>query len=245
MLIPALDLMNGKVVRLYQGDFAQKTEFDLTALGQAQLYAESGAEWLHLVDLDGAKNPDNRQVALLSKLARESGMKCQAGGGIRTTADVERLFQAGIERVVIGSTAVTQPEKVMRWFERFGPERIVLALDVNLDAAGNAMVATHGWQQASTQTLDEVLSPFLALGCRHVLCTDISKDGTMAGANVVLYQRYKAQYPQVAWQASGGVSCLDDLTQLKTAHCDAVILGKSLLSGAFTLKEALRCWQNA
>lgn len=245
MLIPALDLMNGKVVRLYQGDFAQKTEFNLTALEQAQLYAESGAKRLHLVDLDGAKNPANRQVDLLSKLAKESGMKCQAGGGIRTTADVETLLNAGVERVVIGSTAVTQPEKVMRWFEDFGPERIVLALDVNINETGNAMVATHGWQQASTQTLDEVLSPFLEQGCRHVLCTDISKDGTLSGANVALYERYKQKYPRITWQASGGVSCLDDLAQLKAVQCDAVILGKSLLTGAFTLKEALKCWQNA
>ncbi|RUO73468.1 1-(5-phosphoribosyl)-5-[(5-phosphoribosylamino)methylideneamino]imidazole-4-carboxamide isomerase [Idiomarina ramblicola] len=245
MLIPALDLIDGKVVRLYQGDFAQKTEFDLTPLGQAQLYAEAGAEWLHLVDLDGAKDPEKRQQQLLAKLASASGMKCQAGGGIRTTADLETLFEAGIERAVIGSTAVNQPEKVTRWFEMYGAEKIVLALDVNINQDGNAMVATHGWQQASTHTLDDILNRYLDLGCRHVLCTDISKDGTMKGTNVELYQRYKQLYPQVVWQASGGVSCLDDLTDLKAVNCDSVILGKSLLTGAFTMQEALECWQNA
>lgn len=245
MLIPALDLIDGKVVRLYQGDFAQKTEFDLTPLGQAQLYAQAGAEWLHLVDLDGAKDPDKRQQKLLAKLASDSGMKCQAGGGIRTTEDLEALFDAGIERAVIGSTAVNQPDTVKQWFQAYGGEKIVLALDVNIDQSGNAMVATHGWQQASTHTLDDILNRYLDLGCRHVLCTDISKDGTMTGTNVELYKRYKALYPQVVWQASGGVSCLDDLRDLKAVNCDSVILGKSLLTGAFTMQEALACWQNA
>lgn len=203
MLIPALDLIEGKVVRLYQGDFAQKTEFDLTPLVQAQLYAEAGAEWLHLVDLDGAKDPDKRQQQLLAKLASDSGMKCQAGGGIRTTEDLEALFDAGIERAVIGSTAVNNPDRVKQWLQTYGGEKIVLALDVNIDQSGNAMVATHGWQQASTHTLDDILNRYLDLGCRHVLCTDISKDGTMTGTNVELYKRYKALYPQVIWQASG------------------------------------------
>lgn len=245
MMIPALDLMDGKVVRLYQGDFAQKTEFALDPVTQAKHYAAAGAEWLHLVDLDGAKDPTKRQLELLATITSESGMRCQAGGGIRTTKDIQGLLNAGIERVVIGSMAVTQPELVRQWFVEFGSAAIVLALDINVDNEGIARVATHGWQTASQLTLDDVLSRYLDLGCQQVLCTDISKDGTLTGANTQLYQAYKAQYPQVQWQASGGVSSLADIAELKAANCDAVILGKSLLTGQFTLAEAIACWQSA
>ncbi|MGM0480434.1 MAG: 1-(5-phosphoribosyl)-5-[(5-phosphoribosylamino)methylideneamino]imidazole-4-carboxamide isomerase [Pseudomonadota bacterium] len=245
MLIPALDLIDGRVVRLYQGDFGQKTEYQLDPLEQAQSYHQQGAEWLHLVDLDGAKDPNRRQQQLLEKITRWSGLRCQAGGGIRTEDDLEQLFNAGIERVVIGSTAVSSPEKVRDWFNRYGADAIVLALDVNINSDHQAMVATHGWQQQSTLTLDRVLERYLDVGCRHVLCTDISKDGTLSGSNVELYRRYKSLYPAIEWQASGGVSSLSDLTELKQANCDSVILGKSLLTGQFELQEALSCWQSA
>ncbi|WP_404399731.1 1-(5-phosphoribosyl)-5-[(5-phosphoribosylamino)methylideneamino]imidazole-4-carboxamide isomerase [Idiomarina seosinensis] len=245
MLIPALDLIDGRVVRLFQGDFGQKTEYDLDPLQQAQYYHQQGAEWLHLVDLDGAKDPLKRQQQLLADITRLSGLRCQAGGGIRNEDDLEQLFKAGIERVVIGSTAVNSPQTVRGWLSHYGPDAIVLALDVNINSEGQAMVATHGWQQQSTLTLDNVLERYLDVGCRHVLCTDISKDGTLTGSNVELYRRYKARYPNIAWQASGGVSSLADLAELKAAQCDSVILGKSLLTGQFELQEALACWQNA
>ena len=245
MLIPALDLIDGRVVRLYQGDFAQKTEYPLDPVEQAQAYREAGAEWLHLVDLDGAKDPAKRQQQLLRKITQQSGLRCQAGGGIRTQQDLEDLFDAGIERAVIGSTAVNNADRVRHWFADYGTDAIVLALDVNIGDDGRAMVATHGWQESSSLTLDDVLNRYLDVGCRHVLCTDISKDGTLTGTNVDLYQRYKALYPQVQWQASGGVSNLQDLIDLKQVNCDAVILGKSLLTGQFELAEAIACWQNA
>ena len=245
MLIPALDLIDGRVVRLYQGDFNQKTEYPLDPVAQAQSYQAAGAEWLHLVDLDGAKNPAKRQQALLKRITQESGLRCQAGGGIRTQQDLDDLFAAGIERVVIGSTAVNDADLVRHWFAEYGTDAIVLALDVNIADDGRAMVATHGWQESSSLTLDDVLNRYLDVGCRHVLCTDISKDGTLTGTNVALYQRYKALYPEVQWQASGGVSNLQDLIDLKQVNCDSVILGKSLLTGQFELAEAIKCWQNA
>ena len=245
MLIPALDLINGAVVRLYQGDFSQKTEYQFSPVEQAQSYAKAGAKWLHLVDLDGAKDPKQRQTKLLEKLIKESGMNCQVGGGIRTAEDIDALLAVGVKRVVIGSTAVSSPEKVLEWFKTYGPEKIVLALDVNIADDGKAMVATHGWQQSSELSLDDVLNRFLDVGCRHVLCTDIAKDGTLSGTNVALYQRYKALYPQIQWQASGGVSNLQDLIDLKRVNCDSAILGKSLLTGQFELQEAIACWQNA
>lgn len=245
MLIPALDLISGRVVRLRQGDFTQKTEFPMEAIEQAQQYAKAGAEWLHLVDLDGAKDPQQRQTQLLAELCKASGLRCQVGGGIRHLADLEQLFAAGIERVVVGSTAVSEPNRVRQWMMEFGPDAVVLALDVNIDQQGQAMVATHGWQSDSGQTLDSVLQPFIEHGCRHVLCTDISKDGMLSGPNTELYRAYKDRYPQIQWQASGGVASLTDLKQLKQANCDSVILGKSLLSGQFSLEEAIACWQNA
>lgn len=245
MIIPALDLIDGRVVRLYQGDFEQKTEYSFDPVKQAKSYRAAGAEWLHLVDLDGAKDPAKRQQQLLQKITKESGLRCQAGGGIRTQADLEQLFAAGIERAVIGSTAVSSPELVRHWFTEYGGDAIVLALDVNINQQGQAMVATHGWQQTSQLTLDSVLQRYLDVGCRHVLCTDISKDGTLSGSNVELYRRYKALYPEVIWQASGGVSSLQDLVDLKQVNCDSAILGKSLLTAQFDLTEALQCWQNA
>lgn len=244
MLIPALDLINGAVVRLYQGDFSQKTEYPFSPIEQAQRYANAGAKWLHLVDLDGAKDPRQRQTKLLEKLVRESGMRCQVGGGIRTAADIDALLAVGVKRVVIGSTAISAPDKVREWFATYGPDKIVLALDVNIQPNGEALVATHGWQQSSGKTLDDILDQYLTVGCQHVLCTDISKDGTLGGSNVKLYQQYKTQYPGVQWQASGGVSNLNDIKALKTIHCDSIILGKSLLTNQFTLEEALACWQS-
>jgi len=245
MMIPALDLIGGRVVRLYQGDFNQQTTFDLDAVEQAQSYQAAGAEWLHLVDLDGAKNPQNRQLETLRTICAATNLNCQAGGGIRSTEDIEEILACGIKRVVIGSKAVTDPEQVEAWFKQFGAEKIVLALDVNIDADGIARVATHGWQSSSDVTLDDILKRFSALGCAHVLCTDISRDGTMQGSNVGLYEAYKKRFPAIQWQASGGVNSLEDIQRLKAANCDHVILGKSLLTGAFSLEEAIQCWQNA
>lgn len=245
MLIPALDLIDGKVVRLKQGDFAQQTHFHDNPIPVAKAYAEAGAAWLHLVDLDGARAPEKRQLELLGALATATSMQCQVGGGIRTKADIEQLLDAGVSRVVIGSTAVKQPADVIQWFADFGAEAIVIAIDVNIDANGVPRVAVDGWQETSSKSLSDVLEPLLDAGCKHVLCTDISRDGMLSGSNIDLYAALKKQYPQIEWQASGGVAGLEDLTQLQAVNCDAVILGKALLTGKFTLQEALKCWPNA
>ena len=243
MLIPALDLIDGRVVRLFQGDFAQKTEYPLDPVQQAQAYKAAGAEWLHLVDLDGAKDPAKRQQALLKEITQQSGLRCQAGGGIRTQQDLDDLFAAGIERVVIGSTAVNQPDRVRHWFTEYGTDAIVLALDVNIADDGKP------WSQRTAAaerelTLDDVLNRFLDV---LSLCTlyRYRQRRHLSGTNVALYQRYKALYPQIQWQASGGVSNLQDLIDLKRVNCDSAILGKSLLTGQFELQEAIACWQNA
>ena len=243
MIIPAIDLIDGSVVRLYQGDYDQKTEYSLDPVDVVKDYASQGAQWLHIVDLTGAKDTSKRQLSLISKMVATNLMQFQAGGGIRNQADVEQLLSIGVKRVVIGSLAVKQPELVKSWVEQYGPEAIVLALDVNIDNAGNKIIATHGWQEASGVALEALLEDFLAVGAKHVLCTDISKDGTLAGANKQLYKEMKAQFPTVQWQASGGIGSLDDIAALKPTNVDGVILGRALLEGKFTVKEAIECWQ--
>jgi phosphoribosylformimino-5-aminoimidazole carboxamide ribotide isomerase len=147
--------------------------------------------------------------------------------------------------VVIGSTAVKEPEMVAGWMKKYGAEHIVLALDINIDADGNKIVAVSGWQEASGQTIESLLEIYLAVGLKHVLCTDISKDGTLTGSNVSLYKEMAAAYPQVAWQASGGIGSLDDITAVARSGASGMIVGRALLEGKFDVKEAIACWQNA
>ena len=245
MLIPALDLINGEVVRLQQGDFARQTTFASDPMPIAQAYAAAGAVWLHVVDLDGARDPAKRQVATIERLARELPMHVQVGGGIRQRSDIEALFAAGVQRVVIGSLAVKQPELVSAWLQEFGSDAIVLSLDVSIAADGKAYVATHGWQETSELTLEQAIERFLPYGLRHVLCTDIATDGMLSGYTTDLYARLKQQYPQLVIQASGGAAQLEDLRALQGIGCDSAILGKALLTGKFTLEEAFACWPNA
>lgn len=245
MIIPALDLIDGKVVRLYQGDYEQKTVYSDDPQSQFTIYNEQGAEWLHLVDLDGAKDVTKRQLSVISGLIANTPAKIQIGGGVRTEQDVKDLLDAGAQRVVIGSTAVKEPEMVAGWMKKYGAEHIVLALDINIDNEGNKIVAVSGWQEASGQTIESLLDIYLAVGLKHVLCTDISKDGTLTGSNVDLYKEMAVAYPQVAWQASGGIGSLDDITAVARSGASGMIVGRALLEGKFEVKEAITCWLNA
>jgi phosphoribosylformimino-5-aminoimidazole carboxamide ribotide isomerase len=242
MIIPAIDLIEGKVVRLYQGDYSQTTEYKLDPIDVVHQYADDGAQWLHIVDLTGAKDTSKRQLTLISDMVATKRMKFQSGGGVRTKADVEGLLQAGVERVVIGSLAVTQPNIVEQWMIEFGPEHIVLALDINIDEQGNKFVATHGWQQDSGVSIETLIKRYSAVGLKHVLCTDISRDGTLQGANNSLYTEVVAQFPDIKWQASGGIGSLADIELLKPSKVEGVILGRALLEGKFTVKQAIDCW---
>ncbi|GAA0860112.1 1-(5-phosphoribosyl)-5-[(5-phosphoribosylamino)methylideneamino]imidazole-4-carboxamide isomerase [Aliiglaciecola litoralis] len=243
MIIPAIDLIDGSVVRLYQGDYEQKTQYKLDPVDVVHSYADQGAQWLHIVDLTGAKDTDKRQLSLIKKMVDTQRMQFQAGGGIRSESDVAQLLEIGVKRIVIGSLAVKQPDLVKDWVSKYGAEAIVLALDVNIDDSGNKMIATHGWQQSSGVRLEALLEDFLSVGAKHVLCTDISRDGTLQGANHQLYQQMKQQFPSVIWQASGGIGSLADIERLKPTSVDSIILGRALLEGKFTLKEAIQCWQ--
>ena len=252
MIIPAIDLIDGSVVRLYQGDYQQQTSYTTNPIELVKDYAEQGAKWLHIVDLTGAKDTSQRQLALIGDMVKAANMRFQAGGGIRTEHDVKQLLDIGVSRVVIGSLAVGEPERVKCWMQTYGPEKIVLALDINIDHEGNKRIATHGWQQDSGVELDSLVQDFLTAGLQHVLCTDISKDGTLQGPNTDLYKDLASNYPQISWQTSGGMSCLSDVTSLKPLIQNAgtdnstpsgIILGRALLEGKFTVKQAIDCWQ--
>lgn len=245
MIIPAIDLIDGHVVRLYQGDYKQKTQYELDPVDVVHDYADQGATWLHIVDLTGAKDTSKRQLELIKAMVDTKRMQFQAGGGIRSEEEVAQLLETGVSRVVIGSLAVKQPELVKSWVEKYGPERIVLALDINISESGEKLIATHGWQENSGVALEGLLEDFGTVGAKHVLCTDISRDGTLQGANTELYQEMAARFPNVSWQASGGIGSINDIEALKPTNVGGVILGRALLEGKFTVKEAIACWQNA
>jgi phosphoribosylformimino-5-aminoimidazole carboxamide ribotide isomerase len=241
IIYPAIDLRRGRVVRLTEGSFeAEQAYHDDPAL-VAREFARDGAGWLHVVDLDGAKDPAQRQSRLVGDVARAFGGRVQAGGGVRDEEQVRALLDAGIARVIVGSLAVKQPDVVCRWLEVFGAERIVLALDVRLNATGVPQVAIAGWRADSGLALDVALAPFLPRGLTHALCTDISRDGKLTGPNFELYASLQSRYPQLAIQASGGVSSLDDLRRLKNQKLAGSIIGRALYEKNFTLKEALAC----
>lgn len=245
MIIPAIDLIDGSVVRLYQGDYEQKTKYEFDPVDVVNDYADQGATWLHIVDLTGAKDTSKRQLTLIKSMVDTKRMQFQAGGGIRSEEEVAQLLDIGVSRVVIGSLAVKQPELVKSWVTKYGAEHIVLALDINISEDGEKLIATHGWQENSGVALEDLLNDFASVGATHVLCTDISRDGTLQGANVELYEEMSARFPNVCWQASGGIGSLNDISALKPTNVGGVILGRALLEGKFTVKEAIACWQNA
>lgn len=245
MMIPAIDLIDGEVVRLFQGDYQQKTQYQYTAKERQDAYAKAGATVMHFVDLDGAKDSTKRQLTLLKTLVKHDSMTIQVGGGVRCKADVQQLLSLGADRIVIGSLAIKEPALVQQWLTELGGEHIVLALDVKIDASGNKTLPTHGWIEDSGVNLESLLDDYIAAGLIHVSCTDISKDGTLSGSNVEMYQELCQQYPSIKWQASGGIGSLDDIKALIPTGVDGVILGRSLLEGKFTLEEAIACWPNA
>ena len=241
IIYPAIDLRGGHVVRLTEGRFDQEKSYGDDPLAVAQQFAAAGAVWLHVVDLDGAKDPAKRQTALVEKLARESGLKVQAGGGIREEAQIAALLAAGAQRVIVGSRAVKQPELVHGWLNKFGSERITLSPDVRLDEFATPRVAAAGWQESTGVALDDFLNGYLAAGLVHILCTDISRDGKLTGPNTALYAQLVKKFPGLQIQASGGVASLADLPPLRAAGVAGVIVGRALHEKKFTLQEALAC----
>ena len=240
IIYPAIDLIGGAVVRLNKGDFDQQTNYGTDPISVAKSYAEAGASWLHLVDLDGAKNPGNRQLDLITRIIDESGLKVQTGGGIRSADDVAALVNAGASRVVVGSLAVRDFVTSKALFDRFGGETICLAADVmpTSEASGQISynIALSGWLETSDLSLFDFLGHYAQHGLEHALCTDIARDGMMTGCNRDLYASVKSVFPEIKLQASGGVSKLDDIVGLPT---DGVIIGKALYEGVFSVSDAM------
>jgi phosphoribosylformimino-5-aminoimidazole carboxamide ribotide isomerase len=241
IIYPAIDVSQGACVRLYQGDFHQKTTYSCNPNTMLDTFVNEGADWLHLVDLDGAKNPKNNQKDLMLTLLKQQRVSVQIGGGVRCADTIETYLEAGAARVIIGSMAVLDPETVLSWFQRFGADHLVLALDVVYDATQQAFVATHAWKATSRLTPADLMDTYMTVGLKHILCTDISKDGTLQGPNIALYEAILSQYPTLHIQASGGVHALSDLVLLREAGCDGAIVGRALYEHKFCLSEALSC----
>lgn len=237
LILPAIDLREGSCVRLLQGRFDAVTNYG-DPFAQLRSFADAGATWVHIVDLDGARLGRPMQSELIGRLAGETGLKVQCGGGVRARADVESLLRAGVARVVIGSIAVRAPAEARAWIEEFGAGRICVALDVRARGGAYA-VATDGWLADGRRTLPEVLEQFPERLLRHALVTDISRDGALSGPNAELMEQVKAARPNIELQASGGVAELNDLIVLKDAGADAVIIGRALYEKRFTLEDAL------
>lgn len=236
---PAIDVRAGRVVRLKQGDYAQETRYGDDPLAQARQYAQAGAQWLHLVDLDAARAGGYTLTGLLGSIGAQSGLRVQTGGGVRERADVERILAAGASRVVIGSLAVREPDRVQGWLNEFGAERLVIALDTRQDPSGDWRLPVHGWTESGEERLFDRVDAYVAAGLRHLLCTDIARDGMLSGPNIDLYRALGMRAPGLAIQASGGVQALSDVSAAQDAGCAGVVLGRALLEGRFALAEAL------
>lgn len=240
-LYPALDIRNGQVVRLLQGDYAQQTTYGDDPLPRAQAFAASGASWMHLVDLDAARAGGYTLAPLLAQIASNTSLKLQTGGGVRGRDDVARILDAGAGRVVVGSLAVRQPEQVLAWLDEFGADRLTIALDTRQGDDGVWRLPVHGWTETADVTLDELATRYAQAGMKHLLCTDIARDGMLSGPNIGLYAHLSKLLPGVAVQASGGVRDVNDVAAAKAAGCGGAVLGKALLEGCLQLEEALAC----
>ncbi len=236
-LIPAIDLKDGRCVRLFKGDFASETVYSNEPQRVLERYRELGARTVHVVDLDGARDGDQPNRELILNLAARRRVRLQVVGGLRTFPRVTALLDAGIDRVVIGSVAVTAPEEVARWMSEIDPRQIVLAFDVRLNETGMPMLTTHGWLKTSDVSLWNAVERFLPHGLTHVLCTDIARDGAMTGPNIELYTEAVQRYPQIQWQASGGVANAGDLHALRACGVAAVISGKAMLENKMSNEE--------
>ena len=239
LLYPAIDVREGRVVRLRQGDYAQETRYPADPFELASQYARAGATWLHLVDLDAARAGGYTLAPLLRRLKAETRLQVQTGGGVRSEEDVDALLEAGADRVVVGSLAVRETGRVASWVSRYGAARLTLALDTRRDAEGRWRLPVHGWTEDGSKELDVLAAAYDEVGLRHLLCTDISRDGMMSGPNIELYRYLCQRFPRLAVQASGGARDLADVAAAREAGCSGIVLGKALLDGKLDLGQAL------
>ena len=237
-LIPAIDIINGQCVRLTKGDYDQKTVYG-KPLAMALEFERIGYKRLHVVDLDGAKSKHIVNDAVLREITSNTNLVVDFGGGIKTDEDIEKAFAAGASMVTIGSIAVTNPDLFLGWLEQYGTDHMILGADVR-----HGKISINGWKEDSAEDLLPFLKKYVDAGVRNVLCTEISKDGTLTGPAIELYQEIMDAYPQLHLIASGGVSSLNDIIALNAAGIPAVVFGKAIYEGKINLKE-LWDWQNA
>lgn len=236
-LIPAIDLRGGRCVRLLQGRFDAETVYASDPADIVDLYRGLGARYLHIVDLDGARDGSRGNRDAVAALAADPRVSVQVGGGVRTREVAAELLSLGVQRVVVGSVAVTRPAEVCEWIVEFGADRIVLAFDVRIDATGLPQLTTHGWEQQTEASLWDLVDRYAAVEAQHVLCTDVARDGALSGPNIDLYQEAMRRFPAIRWQASGGVSSGEDLRALAQTGVTSVISGRALLEGRIPAAE--------
>jgi phosphoribosylformimino-5-aminoimidazole carboxamide ribotide isomerase len=237
LVIPSIDLRGGRCVRLYQGNFNAETPYAITPAALLRRYERLKTPWVHVVDLDGAQDGVRLNAPVIENLARYFSLWLQVGGGVRSVAAIEALFDAGVGRVVIGSAAVERPQEVTAWLKYFGAHRLCLAFDVRMDGNGLPYVRTHGWTRATAAPLWDALATYPRGGIKHVLCTDIEKDGTLGGPNLALYREALTRFPDISWQASGGIRNAADLASLAELGVSAAVSGKAFLEDQFSPSE--------
>lgn len=238
-LIPAIDIIDGQCVRLTKGDYDKKTVYRDSPAEVAQGFEQIGFRRLHVVDLDGAKSKHIVNSHVLREITTTTRLTVDFGGGIKSDDDIGKAFEAGASMVTVGSIAVTEPELFGKWLRKYGAERLILGADVR-----NGKISINGWKEDSAEDLLPFLRKYVDMGVRNVLCTEISKDGTLQGPATELYRKMMDAYPSLHLIASGGVSCIDDIRQLNDAGIPAVVFGKAIYEGKINLKE-LWDWQNA
>ena len=231
-LIPAIDIIGGKCVRLTQGDYSQKTVYHNSPVEAAREFELLGFNRLHVVDLDGAKSKHIVNSQVLRSMTQETHLTIDFGGGIKSDADINEAFSCGAAMVTVGSIAVTQPELFLSWVEKYGADRMILGADVR-----NGRISINGWKDDSDEELLPFLRKYVDAGVKNVLCTEISKDGTLAGPAISLYQRIMESYPSLHLIASGGVSGIHDIRALDRAGIPAVVFGKAIYEGRIDLKD--------
>ena len=234
-LIPAIDIIDGQCVRLTKGDYDQKTVYSNSPATMAREFELLGFKRLHMVDLDGAKSKHIVNSQVLKSCATETRLRIDFGGGIKTDDDIRKAFSSGAEMVTVGSVAVTSPDLFMGWLEKYGAERMILGADVR-----HGKISINGWKEDSTEDLLPFLKKYVDAGVRNVLCTEISKDGTLQGPAVDLYSEVMEAYPQLHLIASGGVSSADDIAALNRAGIPAVVFGKAIYEGRINLKDLVK-----
>lgn len=233
-LIPAIDIINGQCVRLTKGDYDQKTVYRDSPAEVAQEFESFGFKRLHVVDLDGAKSKHIVNTDVLRQIVLQTHLCVDFGGGIKTDDDIETAFANGAEMVTVGSIAVTNPDLFISWLQIYGADRLILGADVR-----NGKISINGWKEDSTEDLLPFLKKYIDAGVKNVLCTEISKDGTLQGPAIDLYKRVIQEYPDLHLIASGGVSSIDDIRALDAAGIPAVVFGKAIYEGKIDLHELI------